>query len=100
MSRRKIHRNSREAYAEGRLDLFPRRTREILAVFEGSKHPLTDRQVMEKLGKTDPNAVRPRITELVDAGVLKEEGSINDLATGKRVRFCSIALSVVQKSLL
>lgn len=46
----------------------------------------TDRQVMAALGFTDPNAVRPRITELVQAGLLLECGEVADALTGKTVR--------------
>jgi hypothetical protein len=97
--KRRVHANSRAAYASGRLDHFPRRAREILAIFERATKPLTDREVMIELGRSDPNAVRPRITELVEAGVLVELDPVVDLATGKRVRACKIAIAAAQRAL-
>lgn len=51
----------------------------------------TDREIMRGLGFNDPNKVRPRITELVTAGMLAEVGSIRDAETGKTVRQVDIA---------
>ena len=45
-----------------------------------------DREVMRMLDFTDMNKVRPRITELVDAGVLREVGTVKDETTGRHVR--------------
>ncbi len=61
----------------------------ILAVYRGSARGLTDRQVMEALCFTEMNAVRPRITELIDHGLLCEVGKIRDHLTGKTVRQCT-----------
>jgi hypothetical protein len=47
---------------------------------------MTDRQLMEDMGFTDPNAVRPRLTELCKAHWCYEAGNINCHSTGKRVR--------------
>ena len=46
----------------------------------------TDRRVMRGLGFTDPNKVRPRITELIKDGVLRDVASERDFDTGKTVR--------------
>jgi hypothetical protein len=48
--------------------------------------PHTDREVMRGMGYADMNAVRPRITELVDARLLVEVGERIDSETRKRVR--------------
>ncbi len=50
--------------------------------------PATDRQVRDGLfGQlADMNMVRPRITELLDCGALRECGSVTCPATGRRVR--------------
>lgn len=50
--------------------------------------PATDRQVRDALFGTnaDMNMVRPRITELLDAGALVECGSVECEVTGRRVR--------------
>jgi hypothetical protein len=45
---------------------------------------------MIKLGKTDPNYVRPRISFLLQDGVLEECGSKSDPVTGKTVRMVRI----------
>lgn len=81
-----IHPNSIAAYWEGRLDLFGKRHQQVLRALRLARGPLTDREVMIALGFSDPNAVRPRITELVDAGVLVEVDSVECPVTGKRVR--------------
>lgn len=47
---------------------------------------LTDRQIATRLGSGDPNASRPRVTELLRAGILCEVGSQIDETTGRRVR--------------
>ena len=51
----------------------------------------TDRQVMEWLGFTDMNSVRPRITEMIDAGILKVICDTLDPVTRKRVRLVGCA---------
>lgn len=46
----------------------------------------TDRQVKEWLGAGDMNAVRPRITELIEAGWAEEVGTCTDATTQRTVR--------------
>lgn len=46
---------------------------------------MTARQVMEKLGYTDPNMVRPRLTELMKEGLVKVTGESLDPKTKKHV---------------
>jgi hypothetical protein len=58
----------------------------ILDAYNKSSSPLTDRQVMRLCHYDDMNAIRPRITELIDDGVLMEVGTTTDETTGKRVR--------------
>ena len=50
--------------------------------------PATDRDVRDGLygAAADMNMVRPRITEMLGAGWLIEEGTTHDAATGMRVR--------------
>jgi hypothetical protein len=50
--------------------------------------PATDRQIVEGLfhAGADMNLVRPRVTELLDAGLLAECGKVRDEATGMMVR--------------
>jgi hypothetical protein len=67
----------------------PRETAVILAVrLHG---PLSDRQVAEKLGFADMNAVRPVITKLRDRGVLEEGDTVMCPVTRRRVRTVKIA---------
>ena len=85
-----IHVNSLDAYYEGRLEDFTKRKREILTALK-RYGALTDRQTMTACGYGDMNAVRPRITELVDQGVVREIGETSCPVTKKRVRICDIA---------
>jgi hypothetical protein len=45
---------------------------------------------MQGMGFGEPNQVRPRITELIEAGKLMEVCSRRDTATGKTVRVVDI----------
>ena len=59
-----------------------KRKQEILAAWTGS---MTAREIGRKLGYTDLNAVKPRITELVKAGRLVEAGKKYDIVTDRNV---------------
>lgn len=54
--------------------------------------PATDRQVRDALfgPGADMNMVRPRITELLDAGALRECGSVECEITGRKVRLVTV----------
>lgn len=62
--------------------------------------PATDRQIMQALGLPDPNCVRPRVTELVDASILAEVDSVRDPVTGIRVRRTHVASKVRESQTL
>lgn len=79
-----IHENSLSAYRQ-EADRLSKRAWLVLAWID-LHGPATDRQVMEGMGFSEPNAVRPRITELVDAGLLVEKDSVKCRRTGKTVR--------------
>jgi predicted HTH transcriptional regulator len=83
-----IHQNSLAAYhaEESRL------SKRAEAVFSWIQQngPHTDRDVMRGMGFKEPNAVRPRITELIDAGRLAELRSVRCPETGKTVRVVGI----------
>ncbi len=64
------------------------RAQAVLRVYVEATHPMTDREVMRRMGFTDPNQVRPRTTELVEGGLLEECGTTIDKETGKPVRLC------------
>ena len=84
-----MHDNSLRAYDELQPELTGRRG-EIYAVYESAGHAMTDREVMEALGHRDMNAVRPRITELIQAGALAEVDSVPCSVSGKRVRLTAL----------
>jgi hypothetical protein len=83
-----MHDNSLEAYRieEPKLS---KRAQAIYAYIE-RVGPRTDRQVMQGMWFTDMNNVRPRITELIDAGKLMEVTSVVCLITKKHVRLVDI----------
>ena len=81
-----MHENSLKAYEEELPKLYPRE-RDILSFLGGcGAMPWTDREIMAGLGRTDPNAVRPRITKLVELGLLEEAGKVVCATTGRTVR--------------
>lgn len=83
-----VHEHSRAAHAQS-LGMISRRAAQVLAwVREHGR--ATDRQVMAGLGFQDPNAVRPRVTELVQLGALREVGSTRCPVTGKTVRLVDV----------
>lgn len=83
-----VHANSVEAF-HGLTDL-PQRQREVLALYCVAI-PLTDREVSERLGR-ELYTVRPRITELVAAGLLVEVGTSKDPVTARTVRTCALPI--------
>ena len=84
-SSRRIHRNSLDCYSS-ELPRLGARAAKIHALVLESGRAWTDRQIMAALGFSDPNASRPRVTELIKAGMLSECGDVIDGQTGKRVR--------------
>lgn len=84
-----IHQNSIDSFHA--LDRETRR-KIILGVYEKHGRPLTDRQVAEDLGFNDLNSVRPRISEMIDDGVLVEVGKIKDFLTRVNVRLVRIKM--------
>lgn len=86
--KRAMHENSLAAFREEGSRL----TSRALAVLGWVEQfgPATDREVMRGMGFSDPNAVRPRLTELVQAGKLMEVCTRKDEKTGKTVRVVDI----------
>lgn len=81
-----IHANSMESWHE----LEPgERHRVILECYRSSPVPLTDREVAHRLGFRDLNAVRPRITELIELGHVCECADVKDKTTNRTVRACT-----------
>lgn len=59
---------------------------ELVLTWIKTNGPATDRDVMRGLGFTDMNAVRPRISELIDARLLVECGKRRCATTAQAVR--------------
>lgn len=76
-----IHQNSLFAWRQLKTT---ERERLILGALESSGRPMSDREMRDALRFQDMNAVRPRITELVKSGVLKECKDI--IEAGRKVR--------------
>lgn len=83
-----MHANSLAAFRaeEGRLS---KRAAAVLA-WISERGPKTDREVMQGMGFAEPNAVRPRLTELIQAGLLMEVCSRKCPVTGKTVRVVDV----------
>jgi predicted HTH transcriptional regulator len=91
-----VHENSLAAYHS--LDLAPRLSA-VLNVYLASLCPLTDREVKEMLGLEDMNTTRPRVSELIDSGLLEEVGNKQrDHVTGKKVRVCQPTARAIELS--
>lgn len=105
-----LHKNSLEAFDA----LDKEKRREMITRIYVVHGTLTDREVADKLGFKDPNAVRPRITEMVlpsqfkrrqnpdfDYSIgrypLKECGKTQDYLTGRTVRLVCLRLHTEEK---
>lgn len=93
-----MHAHSLAAYREERPAL-SKRAAEVLEVV-WAFGPLTDREIVDTLGYRDMNACRPRVTELIEAGVLVEHDSVRCPVTGKRVRRVTVRRAGEQLGLL
>lgn len=83
------HPNSTAALAQEKdKKRLSRRCRMILSEASKRDSEFSDRQMRQWLGLSDMNAVRPRITELVQDGFLVECGTTIDTTSRKRVRLC------------
>lgn len=92
-----VHAHSIEAYHAESANL-SRRAQAVLA-YVRRVGPKTDRQIMEALGFSDMNSVRPRITELLRAGLLCQSGETVCSVTGKRVRVVAVREKQRQKAM-
>lgn len=89
MSKRRMHEHSLEAYYQGKVEVFTKREGQILSAYERIGKA-SDREIADELGFPDLNAVRPRITELIASGILREIGVTKDPITFKQVRVVEI----------
>lgn len=88
-----IHANSIDAYKS--LNIRERCALVLACYVDGAPFGLTDRQCMHILGFTELNQVRPRITELLDGGYLREIANTKCKETGKTVRCCTVTDKVI-----
>jgi hypothetical protein len=82
-----IHDNSRESYREQEQRGFAESFRR--AIFNEllrSSVPMTDRELMQALNQQDPNNIRPEITRLKQAGLIREAGKVRCIWSGRLVR--------------
>lgn len=70
----------RESHAK--VDKFTRKAKILVALQAG---PMTARCVMQVLGYSDLNSVRPRLTELVHEGLVVEAGTVWDPISERNV---------------
>jgi predicted HTH transcriptional regulator len=84
----RIHENSRSAYEAEETKLSARAQAVLAWILKHGPH--TDREVMSGMGFTDMNSVRPRISELIDAGKLMEVCSRRCPVTNKSVRVVDV----------
>ncbi|MCG8511845.1 MAG: hypothetical protein MI741_21730 [Rhodospirillales bacterium] len=84
----RMHSNSRQALATERKKL-GHRAQQILNWLD-HYGPATDRQVKDGLELADMNSVRPRITELIGAGLVEEIRNVRCEVTGKQVRVVAV----------
>ena len=85
-----MHENSILSYIEELSnDNINKRSKEILECLK-SLASATDRQIKNYLGYDEMNCVRPRITELIDSGHIREIGSVKCETTGKTVRLVQL----------
>jgi len=92
-----LHPNSLAAFRSETLR-FNQREQHILDAFK-NLGICTDRAIAAALGFNEMNAVRPRITELINSGILEESGTTICPVTKKRVRLCRIVPRTVQTEL-
>lgn len=83
------HANSIATYYE-ELPKLGKRADAVLGLYQTCPVPLTDREAKHLGGFDDMNQIRPRITELIRAGLLVETGRVKCTKTGKKVRLCEV----------
>lgn len=87
----RIHDHSREAYRAAQGAINPR----AKLIVEWLRHngPATDREIAKGLKFADMNSVRPRVSSLVEGGVLIEVSAKKCDVTGKTVRVVDLSLA-------
>ena len=87
--RREQHVNSLLAYFEGQEEWFGKREIQVLSALKKLGRA-SDREIMLHLNYSDMNAVRPRLTELIEEGLIYQVGDQQDPMTGKTVRILQL----------
>lgn len=86
-----IHDNSRKSFEQIQ-DKVGKRCQMILNCLRKNPKGMSDRDVMLELGFTDPNTVRPRVTELIKRGMVEECLHMAECGiTGRKVRLIRLA---------
>lgn len=82
-----IHVNSIKSYQELKPN---KRAARIYEKYTCTQKAMTDREIADHLGFADLNQVRPRITEMIALGFLRECGKVKDAVTGRSVRLVEV----------
>jgi hypothetical protein len=78
-----IHKNTMDAYLALKVSDREREALDALHMLGGRA---TDREIARAMGSADPNRARPRITALIDRGILREVDTVKCAETGRNVR--------------
>lgn len=86
-----VHNNSREA-----LPQTPRIDRKlgIWSFLKRVRRNMTDREIMRCMGFTEPNQVRPRITEMIHEKPPRLEQKGSTIENGRKVRLVGLPCSI------
>lgn len=98
MGRHRMHPNSLDCFEEIEDQRSDRADAVYRTLLDGG--PMTDREIMTALGFTDPNAVRPRVTELRDMRWVVEAGAVECPVSRKRVRLVRALTTAERDSLI
>ena len=91
--KKQLHNNTYASYIE-LLKTLPDRQKKILWAIKKMtdlKRPITDRAIKTYLMLDDMNQVRPRVTELLKQGHIKETDPVQCIHTGRQVRSVDLA---------
>jgi hypothetical protein len=89
-----MHQNSLSAFACLNVN---KREAMVPSAYVEAGLPQTDREIMLRLGFSEPNTTRPRITRLVQIGALKEAGNALCSVTNRKVRICQISPAALEQ---
>lgn len=86
---RVMHDNSLEAYRSEKHKLSAREA-VILTYMRSVGRAVSDREIMQGLGFSEPNMCRPRVNELLKQGLIVRTGNAVCKVTRKSVRICGV----------